>query len=171
MSMAKSALAVQVTFDPEVAAVFNTLNRTVYQTARKRLLATLCYALIDPRRLEMVYASAGHLFPYRIDALGKVEALESVAYPLGVRGKLEIEARTAKLAPGDTLFLFSDGVVEACVEGKDEPYGFDRLEASLARHGRGSVESLRDGVLADVARYTANAPREDDQTILVLRLP
>lgn len=171
MSMAKSALAVQVTFDPEVAAVFNTLNRTVYQTARKRLLATLCYALIDPRRLEMVYASAGHLFPYRIDAAGRVEALESVAYPLGVRGKLEIEARTAKLAPGDTLFLFSDGVVEACVEGKDEPYGFERLEASLARHGQGSVESLRDGVLADVARYTANAPREDDQTILVLRLP
>ncbi|HYN23112.1 MAG TPA: SpoIIE family protein phosphatase, partial [Thermoanaerobaculia bacterium] len=41
MSMAKSALAVQVTFDPSVGAVFNTLNRTVYQTARKRLLATL----------------------------------------------------------------------------------------------------------------------------------
>src|SRR6185295_17607959 len=40
MSMAKSALAVQVTFDPEVAAVFRTLNRTIYQSARKRLLAT-----------------------------------------------------------------------------------------------------------------------------------
>ncbi|MBZ0089308.1 MAG: SpoIIE family protein phosphatase, partial [Thermoanaerobaculia bacterium] len=44
MSMAKSALAVQVTFDPEVEAVFKTLNRMVFQSARKRLLATLCYA-------------------------------------------------------------------------------------------------------------------------------
>ncbi|HSG40543.1 MAG TPA: SpoIIE family protein phosphatase, partial [Thermoanaerobaculia bacterium] len=70
MSMAKSALAVQVTFDPEVPEVFRTLNRTVFQTARKRLLATLCYALIDPRRLEMVYACAGHLHPYRITATG-----------------------------------------------------------------------------------------------------
>ncbi|HEX3557069.1 MAG TPA: PP2C family protein-serine/threonine phosphatase [Thermoanaerobaculia bacterium] len=171
MSMAKSALAVQVTFDPEVAAVFNTLNRTVYQTARKRLLTTLCYAVVDPRRLEMVYASAGHLHPYRISAGGQVEPLESIAYPLGVRGALPIEARTARLQPGDTLFLFSDGVVEARREGSDEMFGFERLEASLSRHvGRGP-EGMRDGVLADVTRFTANAPREDDQTILVLRLP
>jgi hypothetical protein len=171
MSMAKSALAVQVTFDPEVAAVFNTMNRTVYQTARKRLLTTLCYAVVDPRRLEMFYASAGHLHPYLISATGRVEPLESIAYPLGVRGALPVEVRTAKLAPGDTLFLFSDGVVEARREGNDEMFGFDRLEASLARHvGRGPEET-RDGVLGDVAKFTAGAPREDDQTIVVLRLP
>ncbi len=171
MSMAKSALAVQVTFDPEVAAVFNTMNRTVYQTARKRLLTTLCYAVVDPLRLEMFYASAGHLHPYRISVAGKVEPLESIAYPLGVRGALPVEVRTAKLDPGDTLFLFSDGIVEARREGNDEMFGFDRLEASLARHvGRGP-EATRDGVLGDVARFTAGSPREDDQTIVVLRLP
>jgi DNA-binding transcriptional ArsR family regulator len=171
MSMAKSALAVQVTFNPDVAAVFNTLNRTVYQTARKRLLATLCYALLDPRRLELLYASAGHLFPYRITAAGRVESLESIAYPLGVRGELNVEARSARLAPGDTLFLFSDGLVEARREGGDELFGFERLEQSLARHAGRGVEGLRDGVLGDVARFTGDAPREDDQTILVLRLP
>ncbi len=68
MSMAKSALAVQVTFDPEVEAVFKTLNRMVFQSARKRLLATLCYALVDPVRREMQFASAGHLFPYRVSS-------------------------------------------------------------------------------------------------------
>jgi len=171
MSMAKSALAVQVTFNPEVAAVFNTLNRTVFQTARKRLLATLCYALLDPRRLELVYASAGHLFPYRITAAGRVESLESIAYPLGVRGELNVEARTSRLTPGDTLFLFSDGLIEARREGTEELFGFERLEESLARHAGRGVEGLRDGVLGDVALFTAGAPREDDQTIVVLRLP
>jgi hypothetical protein len=171
MSMAKSALAVQVTFDPDVAAVFNTLNRTVFQTARKRLLATLCYALLDPRRLELLFASAGHLFPYRITAGGRVEALESVAYPLGVRGRLDVEPRNVRLAPGDTLFLFSDGIVEARAEGSEDMFGFERLEASLGRHASRDVEGLRDGILSDVARFTSHAPREDDQTILVLRLP
>jgi sigma-B regulation protein RsbU (phosphoserine phosphatase) len=171
MSMAKSALAVQVTFDPAVEEVFRTLNRTVFQTARKRLLATLCYAVIDPRRLEMVYASAGHLHPYRISATGRVESLESIAYPLGVRGQLQVDPHTARLAPGDTVFLFSDGIVEARREGNDEQFGFDRLEASLAQHTGRGVEGLRDGILADVARFTGDAPREDDQTILVLRLP
>lgn len=171
MSMAKSALAVQVTFDPEVESVFRTLNRVVHQTARKRLLATLCYLLLDPRSREMVFASAGHLFPYRVAPDGKVEALESVAYPLGVRGYLQIEPRTARLQPGDALFLFSDGLVEARPEGSEEVFGFERLERSLARHAGGSPESLRDGVLADVGRFTGNVPREDDQTVLVLRLP
>ncbi len=75
-----------------------------------------------------------------------------------------------ELAPGDTLFLFSDGLVEARPEGSDQLFGFDRLEQSLARHAHRGLESLRDGVLADVERYTGNVPREDDQTILVLRL-
>lgn len=171
MSMAKSALAVQVTFDPDVEAVFNTLNRMVFQTARKRLLATLCYALLDPKERELLYASAGHLFPYVVSRRGGVHALESVAYPLGVRGKLQVTPRRARLEPGDTLFLFSDGLVEARREDGSEEFGFERLEQSLAKHAGEGVERLRDGVLADVTRFTGNAPREDDQTILVLRLP
>jgi hypothetical protein len=171
MSMAKSALAVQVTFDPDVDAVFRTLNRTVYQTARKRLLATFCYALLDPVRRELLYASAGHLFPYRVTAAGKVEALEASGYPLGVRRTIEVEPRLLRLGAGDALFMFSDGLVEARAEGSDDLFGFDRLEESLARHAGASVEGLRDLVLADVAEFVRHAPREDDITVLVVRLP
>ncbi len=170
MSMAKSALSVQVTFDPEVEAVFATLNRLVFQSARKRLLTTLCYALIDPRRRELFYASAGHLFPYRITR-GRVLALESVSYPLGVRDELEIRVRSERLEPGDLLFLFSDGVVEAHAEGSDEPFGFERLEASLALHATGGVVALRDGVLADLGAFTGDVPRDDDLTVLAVQVP
>ncbi len=171
MSMARSALAVQVTFDPEVAAVFRTMNRMVYQTARKRLLTTLSYALLDPRRRQLRFASAGHLFPYRIAADGRVDALESVAYPLGVRDPLPVRVEGVPLASGDTLFFYSDGVVEARRDGSDELYGFDRLEDSLRRHAAGGPAALRDGLLADLERFTGGAPREDDQTILALRVP
>lgn len=170
MSMAKSALAVQVTFDPRVASVFATLNRLVYQSARRRLLATLCYALVDPRKRQVVYASAGHLFPYRVSP-GRVEALESVAYPLGVRPQLLVEAHSVDLDPGDCLFLFSDGLVEAQLAGGEEVFGFERLERSLASHAGRGAAGLRDGVMADVAMFTAGAPRTDDQTVLVLHLP
>lgn len=171
MSMAKSALAVQVTFNPEVAAVFNTLNRMVFQSARKRLLTTLCYAVIDPVRREMQFASAGHLFPYRVTKLGKVEVLESVAYPLGVREMLEIEPHAAKLEAGDLIFLCSDGVVEARRENSDESFGFERLErtlSSLAGHG---ATVVRDKLLATLETFTGGAEREDDLTVLVLKMP
>lgn len=171
MSMAKAALAVQVTFDPDVQAVFDTLNRLVFQSARKRLLTTLCYALVDPQKMEMFYASAGHLFPYRVTPAGEVYPLESVSYPLGVRDDLEVRVRAANLAAGDHLFLFSDGVVEARPEQSDEMFGFERLEASLARHSGGSAIHLRDGVLDDLAAFTGSSPRDDDLTVLVLGLP
>lgn len=170
MSMAKSALAVQVTFDPDVAAVFRTLNRTVYQTARRRLLTTLCYAVLDPERRELLYASAGHLFPYRIDAAGRVYALESVAYPLGVRDQLDVVVRKERLEAGDTLFLMSDGVVEAHAEMDEEPFGFDRLEESLRSWAGSTPRQICEGVLADVERFTGQIPREDDQTVLVARI-
>ncbi len=170
MSMAKSALAVQVTFDPAIEAVFQTLNRIVYQSARRRLLTTLCYALIDPARGEVRYASAGHLYPYLVSRDGKVSPLESTAYPLGVRGLLEISPRAAKVSPGDAIFLFSDGLVEARGTKSDESFGFERLEKSLAHHAPGSVEAIRKGVLADLDRFTGAMPREDDLTVLVLRV-
>jgi len=171
MSMAKSALSVQVTFNPEVEPVFNTLNRMVFQSARKRLLTTLCYALVDPVKKEMFFASAGHLFPYRVSSGGEVVALESVSYPLGVRDQIEITARVANLESGDKLFLYSDGVVEASPEGSAEQFGFDRLEQSLKRHATRDVHGMRDGVLADMQGFAGNQPLDDDLTVLVLQLP
>jgi hypothetical protein len=171
MSMAKSALAVQVTFDPEVEAVFTTLNRMVFQSARKRLLATLCYALLDPRRREIQYASAGHLFPYRVTPDGRVESLESVAYPLGVRPTIDVVSRVARLDSGDVIFLCSDGLVEARREGSDEHFGFDRVERVLAEAAGNGAGVIRDRVLSALRTFTGDSPREDDLTLLVLRLP
>jgi sigma-B regulation protein RsbU (phosphoserine phosphatase) len=171
MSMAKSALAVQVTFNPEVEAVFRTLNRMVFQSARRRLLTTLCYVLIDAEQKQLHYASAGHLFPYRISTQGAVHALESISYPLGVRDELQVNVRGADLEAGDQLFLFSDGVVEAHAEGSDDLFGFERLEQSLRRYSPDGVTGLRDGVLSDLAEFTGSGPREDDLTVLVLQLP
>ncbi len=171
MSMARSALAVQVTFDPTVEAVFTTLNRMVYQSARRRLLSTLVYAILDPEQREFTYASAGHVFPYRVSPNGDVEPLQAASYPLGVRGEIDVSMRTSKLSKGDSMFMYSDGLVEATAEGSDDQFGFERLEESLGRHASKSPMQLRDSVLADVERFTRRQVRDDDLTVLVLRLP
>ena len=54
-------------------------------------------------------------------------------------------------------------------QGKRTPV--DVLEECLARYVSRGVAGLCDGILADLARFTGNLPREDDQTLLVLRLP
>ena len=120
---------------------------------------------------ELHYASAGHLYPYRVSLAGQVHGLETASYPLGVRRAIEIRVRNAKLGPSDVVFLCSDGLVEACPETSDEPFGFDRLEASLSRHSGKTPAQLRDAVLDDVRAYCGERPWDDDLTLLVLRLP
>lgn len=171
MSMAKSTLALQVTVDPEVETVVSTLNRMVFRSARQRLLTTLCYALVDHRQLELTYASAGHLAPYRVTTEGEVVPLAAAAYPLGVRDEMQVQVRTVPLQRGDSLFLFSDGLVEARRQGSDDMFGFERLEKSLRRHSGGNAGHLKNGVLEDVRRFSGSEMRDDDQTILVLKLP
>jgi len=171
MSMVRSALAVQVTFDPEVTSVFHTLNRMVYQSARRRLLTTLTYAVLDPVGRELVYASAGHVFPYRVTRDGRVYELEAGSYPLGVRIESMPPVRRERLEPGDTVVLLSDGVVEGHREHNEEPFGFPRLSESIARHAPGGPQALVRGVLADLETFTRRAPREDDVTVLAARMP
>jgi sigma-B regulation protein RsbU (phosphoserine phosphatase) len=102
---------------------------------------------------------------------GEVVRLTAGGTVLGILPGASYEEGEIELRPGSLLALFSDGLIEARREGSDEMFGFERLEQSLARHAGRGVEGVRDGVLGDVAHFTGDAPREDDQTILVLRLP
>jgi len=171
MSRIHAALTVQVTFDPEVDSVFRTLNRLVFQSARRRLLATLVYLVVDPVAMEARYASAGHLFPYLLGADGNLKVLESVAYPLGVRRELTVHPALVRLNSRDSLFLVSDGIVEARPHGSVDTFGFERLEESLRRYAGESPDRVRDGILDDVASFVGRTPQEDDMTMVILRFP
>lgn len=179
MSMTRAALAVQVHFEPEAEAVMEALNAVVYGSARRRLLTTLCYALLDPISGRLSYASAGHLHPYRIAVNGEVTPLPSIAYPLGVRQDLKIDCREITLDPLDTVFFCTDGLIETQRIGGSELFGFERLEASLRGRAGSDPSSLRDGVLEDLEQFAhpgqgaghRQGGREDDLTVLVVRLP
>jgi len=176
MSMARSALQVQVGFRPEVEEVFRVLNRVIYQSAERRLLTTLCYAVLEPESGWLEYASAGHVFPYRVSAGGEIVALESIAYPLGVRRELEVTPRRVRLEDRDCVFFTSDGLIETRRLGGEEPFGFERLERSLERNAGGGARRLLEGVLLDLERFVGSgldldpelAWRDDDLTVLVL---
>ena len=70
---------------------------------------------------------------------------------------------TCRLEPGDSIFLYTDGVTEA-MNRAGELYGEPRLEAALSRAGRKSVMEIGD----DVAVFADGAERSDDITMLAL---
>ncbi|MDT7857847.1 PP2C family protein-serine/threonine phosphatase [Rubrivirga sp. S365] len=75
--------------------------------------------------------------------------------------------QTVALAPGDTLLLYTDGLVEARDAGGAE-YGYDRLAAFVARHRDRDADTLRD-LLLDEHRTWSGADPDDDTTFVVVR--
>ncbi|HEV2721271.1 MAG TPA: PP2C family protein-serine/threonine phosphatase, partial [Thermoanaerobaculia bacterium] len=168
MAMAKAALLVQVGVDPSPRVVMNVLNDVVIKTAPKRIMMTFFFGILDPDTQQLRFSSAGHLDPYvyRGDS-GRLESLSSWGFPLGVRRRDPFREHVARLAPGDRLILYSDGLIEA-VDDDGDPFGFERFEQVLRDHGAKSAEEIKKTLLNSVRKFTRNRPPEDDQTLVVV---
>ena len=95
---------------------------------------------------------------------GKPRWLDDVTgVPLGAIDDPTYEERTLELAPGSTLVLFTDGLVELRGESLDR--GFERLEAAVVS-APDDVDSLCEWLLA---RTLSDHVVDDDVTLLVLR--
>ncbi|HXU31661.1 MAG TPA: PP2C family protein-serine/threonine phosphatase [Thermoanaerobaculia bacterium] len=165
----RSCLTILATELDQPLAVLAKLNLMVQQTARRRKLVTLAIVILDPVRRIATVANAGHPPVFLASAAGVSEiALPSL--PLGTQLDPHFGLRELPLETGDVLLLHSDGLYE----GEDpfgEPYGLDRLAASLARVPRDiEATAVRDALVADFAAFQGGAPQRDDLTFVVVKV-
>jgi sigma-B regulation protein RsbU (phosphoserine phosphatase) len=117
---------------------------------------------------RLVYANAGHNIPYRVRPGAGADPLGDATGPLlAVFEDARFANREMQLSHGDTLVLYTDGVVEAADAG-GTLYGDERLEGLLGRHAESSADALCSAVADSVLSYCNGAP-QDDVTLLVLR--
>jgi serine phosphatase RsbU (regulator of sigma subunit) len=122
------------------------------------IFATAVFLLLNRDSGELSYVNAGHNAPI-IFGHGVTKLLEATGLPLGLFNDSEYEARTARLDPGNSLLLFTDGLTDA-IAG-DDPGG--HLRATLG----GDIEKtmLRLRSLVD-----SKLNRDDVTIVLVARL-
>lgn len=168
MSMAKSALLVQVDYDSSPRAVLEVLNDIVIRTAPKRMMMTFFFGLLNPRTQKLRFSSAGHLDPYVYRAATRrIEALSSWGFPLGIKRREPFREHEVSFETGDRLILYSDGLIEA-IDDDGEPFGFERFEKVILASGEQSADDLKKSLLTAVKKFTRNRPPEDDQTLVVV---
>jgi serine phosphatase RsbU (regulator of sigma subunit)/anti-sigma regulatory factor (Ser/Thr protein kinase) len=130
-----------------------------------KMFVTCLYAVLDPINGTFRYANAGHNLPYLRTAGGMVE-LRARGMPLGLMPGMPYEEKEVGFAPGDTLLLSSDGLVEAH-NAQREMFGFPRLKELMAGSERGSA--LVDRLMKDLDSFTGPGyEQEDDITLLVI---
>lgn len=127
------------------------------------LLASCCYALLDPGPGIVYMVRAGHPPPLLHRPDGHTEILDLPGGPLlGVERTADYPESELSLLPGSVLALYTDGLIET--RESDISVGMDRLRTSLAHARVGSLEELADGLLRD-ARQSPN--RMDDIALLL----
>ena len=141
-------------------------NRLLADSAIPSHYATLvCGKAEESGRMEI--CNAGHCCPLLLRD-GDVAPVESTGFPLGIFDTGPYEARTIDLAPGDTLFLFTDGLSEAR-NRSDQEYGTDRIADFLRENPGLPPQDLAAACLRDVNSFLDGEPQTDDLTMMVLR--
>lgn len=150
------------------AAVADLLNRLFPFDAATEQFATLMYGVLDAAAGEFRYVSAGHPGPLHLPAGGPPVILEHPGFPIGLSDE-RYEERRLRLAPGDRLYLYSDGLPDAN-NPDGERFGEARLQDAVNRL---RAELLDRGVaelLDDVARWQEGERPDDDISVLAIEL-
>ena len=116
---------------------------------------------------EVELSNVGH-WPALVVRGKNIEQIESVGVPLGMFCTRQYPAQKIQLAPGDTLFLYTDGLVESR-DHADGEYGIERLSGLLAEHRSMSPQELTEACIRNLRAFSNGQPSHDDLTLMALR--
>jgi serine phosphatase RsbU (regulator of sigma subunit) len=128
---------------------------------------TCFYSILDPESGRFIYANSGHNLPCRRHD-DQADELRARGMPLGLMPGTEYEEKEALLEVGDSVLLYSDGLVEAH-DPEGEMFGFPRLRRLIAEHAA-EEGSLPDFLMDELRSFTGDRwEQEDDITLVTLR--
>ena len=166
MAIANSALKLGFDAHPDPVPAAGLVNRALCRTGGRRAFMTLFCGVLEPESGRLRFICAGHPYPFLRSADGGITELGTGALPLGIRMDLELLLHEAIINSGDSLLLYTDGVVET-LDAAGESFGFERLREELAAGG--SSRTVHDRVLAELDRFRGEEPVYDDCSLVVVR--
>ena len=142
------------------------LNRFLLDRTGGEKYATVFYCLLhgDGR---MYYVNAAHCPPMLVRANGERLELEASGTPVGLVEMAEFAVVEQRLAAGDKIVIYSDGVTEAQNLEK-RFFGKRRLREVVEAHAGHSCAAIHDAIQEAVAAFTEGAAQSDDITLVVL---
>lgn len=168
MANLQATLLARLPLERDLARLAERLDLEIDASTPMQSYLTLFMAVLDGRGEGLRHVNAGHNTQYLLRVDGGLESLESVGRPLGLLPGGGYEERRVALCEGDSLFLFTDGVVEAENQA-GEPFG-ERLGSLLVEQRTNGVDEILTNVTDAVQAHLGGAEPADDATMVVLRV-
>jgi len=159
------------TMAQNLKSVVETFERANYELAKRNranMFVTVWMGIVDLKTGHVEFASAGHNPPVIRHKDGSAEFAKSKAgVVMAAMENSHYKMQTLELAPGDTLFLYTDGVTEATNE-HNELFGNDRLLDALTHGGGKGTKEMCRFVKRQIDAFTRKASQFDDITMLAM---
>jgi len=143
------------------------VNQLFFENSIDSVYATLFFGEYNDQTRRLRYANCGHLAGFLLRHDGALERLDSTGTVVGLFKDWDCSIAEYELSPGDTLLLYTDGIIES-FDITAEEFGEQRLIEALRRNRHLPSRPLLDSILAEVREF---GPREqyDDITLIVAR--
>jgi sigma-B regulation protein RsbU (phosphoserine phosphatase) len=151
------------------AEIMSAVNRQLCDETEEAMFVTAFCAVLDLKGGEVRYANAGHNPPLIVRAGGSVEPIPArPGLVLGYLPSFSYQEESASLAPGDLLFLYTDGISEAA-DQSEQLFSVERLKDVLRANASSEAGTVAEATLAAVDQFVGAAPQSDDLTLLCVR--
>ncbi|HEV2175644.1 MAG TPA: SpoIIE family protein phosphatase [Terriglobia bacterium] len=164
--MLQGAFAAVAAGDPDLAALFRTVNDFLCQRTPPEMYATVFYGVLAPSG-QFDYVNAAHPAPLVLRRAGGATVLHSENFPLGMFEGTTFNVGRVELEPGDEVLIFSDGVTEAQNTSR-EFLGEQRLTALAEACAGLKARDVCSKLVAAVQDFAGLAPQADDLTVSVV---
>ncbi len=131
------------------------------------MFATVFYGLLDPQTGELHYINGGHEPAVIVSAGGIKATLVPTGPAVGMQPDMEYTVGRTGMAPGDTLVVFTDGVIDS-LDRSGRRFSKHRLH-ELLRQPADSAQELIGRVRDQVDAHTEGVEQFDDLTVTVVR--
>ena len=168
MATFRAALRSRRPVGGDIVGAVTDLNRVLVDSMDASRFVTAVCGLLDPATGVFRYANCGHNPPLLLRAGGGCEALPGGGPALGMWDGATFTSSQVVLEPGDTLVLYTDGVVEVA-DANDQQFGTDRLEQAVRAHTGGTARTAIDAVVAATRAFAGRLTYDDDFTLVLVR--
>lgn len=151
--------------------VIRRLNEEFCLKVHKHHYFTITYGIMNTRTGVVRYVRAGHTPLIVRKADGHLDILMAGDMPVGfseVFSHSEFEEQEIRLSPGDRMFLYSDGLVEAGPKRDNERYGDDRFYGMINATGNMDLQGAVSEIVADLKRWLETCQIGDDLSLLAI---
>lgn len=148
--------------------IIRLLADQILATLQGSYYTTAVFILFHDESRRMFVCNAGHLPPLVLRKTGKLLQAGPGGPPAGVAGDFQYEILSLESRPGDRIFIYSDGMIEAMNQARDL-YGFERFCDTIRANANEDLQTMGKAIIDDIDSFSQHF--HDDATLIILEAP